>query len=344
MMFRIFVLLCLPMPVLAADFPKPTVPDEPVRKAYSAERAANYLDGASLEWTERYQCATCHTNVPYMLARPHIRGGDAQPMKEIRSFLEESVDSWDTKPPRADYNVLATAFALAGNDAATTGKLHPKTRKALDRIWTLQKADGSWKWPDCDWPPLEHDQFYGVAFVAVAVAIAPEEYWKSPKAKEGLKKIRIYLTNNPPPDLHHQTTLLWASTVVPDLLTKDQQLATINSLRKLQKADGSWCLPSLGTYHRKDAEKTLNDPTGPGDGYATGFVMYVLLQHGVKPDDPQIVKALQWLKSNQRESGRWFTRSLKVDKRHFITNAGSAFAVLALHAAGEKLDAGTPQK
>ena len=49
-------------------------------------------------------------------------------------------------------NPIATAFALAGNDATTTGKLHPLTKVALDRVWTIQKPDGSWKWPDCAWP------------------------------------------------------------------------------------------------------------------------------------------------------------------------------------------------
>ena len=35
---------------------------------------------------------------------------------------------------------------------------------------------------------------------------------------------------------------------------------------------------------------------------------------------------------NQRESGRWFVRSLNTDKYHYITNAGTSFAVLALKA------------
>ena len=46
---------------------------------------------------------------------------------------------------------------------------------------------------------------------------------------------------------------------------------------------------------------------------------------------------VKWLKSNQRESGRWFTRSLNNDKAHYITNAGTAFCVLALNEAGEKV-------
>ena len=42
--------------------------------------------------------------------------------------------------PRWDTEVVATASALAIHDAATTGTLHPTTRKALDRMWTLAEA------------------------------------------------------------------------------------------------------------------------------------------------------------------------------------------------------------
>jgi hypothetical protein len=51
--------------------------------------------------------------------------------------------------------------------------------------------------------------------------------------------------------------------------------------------------------------------------------------HQVYHADP-IAGLIAWLKANQRASGRWFTRSLKKDSRHFITHAGTAFAVMAL--------------
>ena len=45
-----------------------------------------------------------------------------------------------------------------------------------------------------------------------------------------------------------------------------------------------------------------------------------------------IQKGVNCLRANQRESGRWFVRSLNTDKFHYITNAGTSFAVLALKA------------
>ncbi len=70
----------------------------------------------------------------------------------------------------------------------------------------------------------------------------------------------------------------------------------------------------------------------PSDGYGTGFVVFVLRQAGIKPADESIRRGVQWLRSNQRESGRWFTRSLNTDRTNLITNAGTSFAVLALEA------------
>jgi squalene-hopene/tetraprenyl-beta-curcumene cyclase len=316
--------------------PAPTKPDEPMATMFSAVKAAAYVDGVGLAWTRDRKCATCHTNVPYMLARPKVSGGDLAPMREVREFLEATVKKWEKEKPRTDYEVVATAFALAGNDAATTGKLHPLTKTALDKMWTIQKADGSWNWPDCDWPPLEHDQFYGVAFVTVALALAPDRYAETPAATEGLKKLRAYLKTNAATELHHRATLLWASSKIDGLLSEDEKKSIVAELRKLQLSDGGWNLPTLGPYPMHRDKKTRN-PMDVSDGYATGFVTFVLRQAGVPADDPALKKAVEWLQKNQRESGRWFTQSLGGSKAHYITNAGSSFAILALDACGVKL-------
>jgi len=55
----------------------------------------------------------------------------------------------------------------------------------------------------------------------------------------------------------------------------------------------------------------------------------------VPAEDPRIRKGIAWLKTHQRASGRWFTRSMKKDNRHFITHSGTAYAILALVACGE---------
>ena len=314
--------------------PKPTKPDEPLAKAWSPGKAAEYLDGVGVNWTRDRQCVTCHTNMPYMMARPLLKGAPSEGWKEVRQFLEDDVAKWNAGgKPRGDAYVVATATALVFSDNATTGKLHAKTRDALDRMWAVQRKTGEWAWIKCDWPPLEHDDYYGAVLAAVTTGVAPEKYAETEKAKEGIAKLKAYFEKMPPPDLHHKAMLLWASSKIDGLMSANDRTATIAELKKLQRVDGGWCLPSLGKYARRD--KTANDTAAPSDGYATGLVVYILRQSGVAADDPVIHFGVKWLKKNQRESGRWFTRSLNNDKAHYIANAGSAFAVMALDACGE---------
>jgi squalene-hopene/tetraprenyl-beta-curcumene cyclase len=312
--------------------PAPTKSDEPTAKTLSLAKAGEYLDGVGVNWTRERQCITCHTNMPYLLARPFIEGDTG--WKEVRGFLEADVAKWEAGgKPRGDAYVVATAFALVFNDAQTTGKLHPRTAAALERMWAVQKANGGWNWLKCDWPPMEHDDYYGATLAALAAGLAPGDYAKSEKAKPGLDKLRAYLKKTPAPDHHHLTMLLWASTKVEGLMTAEERKAAIAGLLALQRPDGGWNLPSLGEYKRRDG--SANDSTAPSDGYATGLVVYVLRQAEVPATDAAIAKAVSWLKANQRESGRWFTRSLNNDKAHYVTNAGTAFAVMALAACGE---------
>ena len=137
---------------------------------------------------------------------------DAPAHREVRKFAEELVTKrWEENGPRWDAEVVATAAALAYNDAATTDKLHAVTRTALDRMWTVQRDDGGWNWLKCDWPPMESDDHYGASLAAVAVGVAPEKYAETKQAKAGIEKLKQYLKANPPPTMHHKAMLLWAA-------------------------------------------------------------------------------------------------------------------------------------
>ena len=308
-------------------------PDEPLAKSFSSLQAARALDHATLYWQKKHGCGTCHTNFAYLMARPALNS--IQPTApEVRPFFEDMVTRrWKEKGPRWDAEVVAAAVTLSLNDRQTTGKLHPVTRQALDKMCSLQKEDGGWDWLKCGWPPMESDDHYGVTFAAVGLGSAPGDYAHTPTGKTALEGIRKYLTANRAPSLHHRAMVLWASTIVGGLLDHDARQPILAELFEKQRPDGGWAIAGLfedwSDHRRKDDEP---QDTKNSDGYATGFVIYVARQVGVPADDLRLVRGIQWLKKNQRSSGRWFTPSPTKDSKHFISNAGTAFAALALRA------------
>src|SRR5262249_4794304 len=152
------------------------------------------LDSVSAKWTAGRKCGTCHTNVPHLLAAAKLGRKPTQQETFVRKFFEDRVTNWDRgqkgDKPRWDTEVVVTGVTLAMHDAGTSGKLHPTTKAALDRMWTLQQKNGAWNWLKCKWPPLEHDDYYGAVFAAVGVGHAPGDYAKGDSAKEGLAKLK----------------------------------------------------------------------------------------------------------------------------------------------------------
>jgi squalene-hopene/tetraprenyl-beta-curcumene cyclase len=310
--------------------PAPTVnkPDETIAKEYSLDKATHFLDVASLDWTKSRKCFTCHTNYSYLMARPEI--GKAQAHQDVRTALETLVEkTWPGNGPRWDAEVVMAAATLAINDAKTTGKLHPTTQKALDRMWTVQKEDGGFRWLTCGWPPFESDDHYGVTIALIGLGMAPGDYTQTEAAQKGIAGLKRYLADNPSPTLHHEAMVLWASKYVDGLLSKEEQQKTVDKILAKQKKNGGWALASLGDWKRADEKE---QDTETSDGYATGFLVFVLRQSGVAREHASLTNGISWLKSNQRESGRWHTRSLNRDNHHFISHAGTAFAIMALKA------------
>ena len=142
----------------------------------------------------------------------------------IRGWRDPDPD-WGDKP-RWDTEVIITGVALAFHDAQTTGKLHPMTRKALDRMWALPMKSGTWNWIKCNWPPMEHDDYFGAVFAAVGLGAAPEGYTAGESARAGLEKLTGYLKKTPAPSLHHRAWLLWASVGLEGLLSKQERQKT----------------------------------------------------------------------------------------------------------------------
>lgn len=110
----------------------PNRPDEPLAREFSLGKAVRFLDAASLAWQRERKCFACHTDYAYLLARPAV-SHRAPAHARIRAAAEHLATHPRTTHYRATEAVMV-ASVLARNDAATTGKLHPATRVALDRM------------------------------------------------------------------------------------------------------------------------------------------------------------------------------------------------------------------
>ena len=305
-------------------------PDEPIRDEFSIDAAVRFLDAAALTWQKERKCFACHSDYAFFVTRPLV-GWKVPAHEQLRSKLEHRAEH----PRDVKYRVteaVMVASMLAQNDALTTGKLHPTTRKALDRMWTMQREDGGFDWMKYNQPPSEIDDHYGVTIAAIGVGVAPDDYAETPAAKAGLDRIHEYFKSNPPANLHHRAMKLLASLDVDGIMTEPERQQVVEVLFALQKPDGGWGVVTMGNWERSDGKPRDMESS---DGYGTGFAIYVLRQAGVLVDEPRIQKGIAWLKTHQRASGRWFTRSMWKDSKHYITHAGTAYAILALAACDE---------
>ena len=346
--------------------------EQPERKAanhWDQRAAAAYLDqraGWWMEWPKAARdhetfCVSCHTAVPYALSRPALRPGlaEAAPSANERRLLNnvtKRVRLWKEVAPfytdadRGAYKTVESrgtesvlnALILASNDAHS-GRLSNDTRTALDNMWAEQQTAGdkagAWLWLRFANEPWEADDsdFYGATLAAVAAGTAPENYHARPEIENKINMLREYLNREYPAQTTiNRVALLWASARLPGLLNPEQQAAIINEMRSKQQSDGGWSLSSLaGAWKRADGTPQETK----SDGYATGFITFVLQQAGIPREDAQLQHGLAWLAANQNKTeGFWLSYSLNKNQAHhlspgtarFMNDAATAYAVLAL--------------
>jgi len=317
-------------------------------------------------------CISCHTAVPYALSRPALRAalGEQGPSANERSLLasvtkrvrlwkevepfysDEKRGAYKTSESRGTEAVL-NALVLASHDAQSgpngpngpSGKLSADARTALDNMWALQQttgdAKGAWPWLRFHNEPWEADdsQFYGAALAAIAVGTAPENYLAAPEIQNNLALLRDYLNRECDREtLINRVVLLWAAAKVPGLLAPAQQKSIMDEALSRQQPDGGWSLGLLvGTWKRADGTPL----EVKSDGYATGLIVLALEQSGLPRGNVHLQQGLAWLAGNQSPAeGRWLGYSLNkqhdlsTETGHFMSDAATAYAVLALTKAG----------
>ncbi|HEY6445215.1 MAG TPA: hypothetical protein VIY53_02050 [Acidobacteriaceae bacterium] len=335
------------------------------RATWSPSAAAQFLDQREAWWQSwppahedhSTLCISCHTVVPYALARPELRQQPGEPRataeeQVMLASVEKRVTDWPSMIPfysdakdgpgktaqsHATEAVL-NAIILASYDA-NHGHLRPVTRRAFDEVWALQLPSGQnaggWPWQDFHLAPWESaDSGYsGAAMLAIALEHAPDDYAADPAVAPHVQRLAVYLQRlYPTQPLMSQLYVLWASASIPDLLTEPQRTSLLQRIKDLQQPDGGWTLFSLD---REDSWAALASST-QSDGCATGLVALALEQSGTDPHAAILQRGLNWLAHHQTTDGSWRAislnkrRNLRTDIGLFMTDAATGYAVMAL--------------
>jgi len=336
--------------------------DAPV---WNPRAAAGYLDQRA-EWWTTWQgaqrdhetfCVSCHTAAPYAVARPALRRmlGESAPSgaearlaanvakrvrmwREVEPFYPDQTRGVPKTSESRGTESILNALVLASRDAAS-GSLSDDARRAFDNMWALQMktgdSTGAWTWLNFHYEPWEAERspYFGATLAAVAIGLAPGGYASSADIQDRLKPLRAYLQKGVDTQhLFNRINALWASTMIPELLTAEQQRSIVEAIRRAQQDNGGWTMSRLADWKRVD-----NTPLdGESDGYATGLATFALQAAGVPRDDGAVRRGLAWLTAHQQPGGFWYTASLnkqrdpQSDAGKFMSDAGTAYAVLAL--------------
>ncbi len=337
-----------------------------VAQEWDSRAAAAYLDARQTWWSawtnaardHQTACVSCHTALPYALARPSLRAAlreSERPSAErklvddvvkrvlmwrdVEPFYPDQINGLPKTSESRGTEAVLNALVLATRDAAA-GTPSDDARTAFDNLWALQfrrgKPAGSWAWLDFHLQPWETEDaaYFGAALAAVAVGAEPGGYASRPDIQDRVRALRTFLRENSgAQSLFNRTVLLWASSSLPELLTTDERRAIVDSLFARQNADGGWALGKLGEW--KPSDGTSVDTVS--DGYATGLAAYALQRAGWRPSEPRVAAALAWLVHHQdAATGKWTATSLNrrrdpaTPAASFMSDAATGFAVLAL--------------
>ncbi len=331
--------------LLAATFSLSVTPIARDAENWNPALAAAYLDARQEAWfawpraaSPDGPCMSCHTGMPYLLARPALRKllHESAPTK-YETGLRHRLDARAGVEPVDALQRTNTIFeAMFVTDADTQ-------RKAFDQLWTLQKTDGplkgAWQWFAADLDPWETPLQvpYGAALGALAIGSAPASIRNTPAAQAGIRSLVAYLNDGlPSRPLHARLAMLWASTKLPQVMDDDVRKATIDEILAKQQPDGGWTLESLGPWTEHPAAPPSLTPAA-SHPYATALTAYVLGIAGGKRARTQTDRALVWLRQHQdRQTGAWPAVSMNKTypagsmEEKFLQDAATAFAVLAL--------------
>lgn len=323
--------------------------DEAKLQSFNQEAAVKYLDDGAVAWVRTYGCITCHTSGNYMAERPGLTAMLGPPQDEVfKNFVEAVyIESAD----KGDFWFVWRALGLAEWDKHVSGKLSSHTEKALREMFARQQEGGNWGIAERRIQiPHVISEFELSVQAARAMAAAPGwlENLADKDLRQRVERLKSYFRAYEPRNDYELALFLRIDTLLPGVVSPEQRRQSLSMLRGRQQDDGGWSTRRMSDDtdwsvvvdpRLVDTLLSKSDAAHPGsDAYMTAFAIVLLREAGVPAADEQIQRGIAWLKSNQRQSGRWWVESLTFpgdNRRHFTTYIATAQALRAFDLCGE---------
>ena len=286
--------------------------------------AERYLDARMDEWWAKAKplktgggeakCLSCHTAVPYALARPALRVVYSRTTGErtllaptaheqrLLDTVRQRVANVATEQPYYDHTeakkvesrgveAVLNALVLTRYDTFnSSGTGDDATRQAIARLWEVQRPDGAWDWLNFGLEPYEANDavFHGATLAALAAGSeSGMAASRDAAGQAGVERLRGYLrTNVGSQRLFNRAWALLAASRLPEALSPEQAAAILRDLTAAQRPDGGWAIADLGPWRWTRTESPFAPPGtidqslhGVSDGYATGLVVYAVREY-----------------------------------------------------------------
>jgi hypothetical protein len=238
------------------------------------------------------------------------------------------------------------SLGLAEWDRHHGSETSEATARSLQDMFARQSPNGAFvSHGEVEVPHITTD-FELTLQAARAIVAAPNWLEKADADLfQQVEKMKAWLRTAPPSNDFDRVLRLQLWSYFPDLVSPEERDEGLAILTAKQHPDGGWStreMSPLDAWHFevsdyvRDLITSLPDASSPeSDPYMTSLAIVLMRQSEVPVSDSRIQRGLDWLKKEQRVSGRWWMHSLYRGNYHYITYIATAQAIKALDLCGE---------
>lgn len=327
----------------------------------SLQAAAKYLEDGALAWAQGRACVNCHTTGPYLADRTEWMAQFGPPNAAVVASFAAAVPSQVSAVEAVEksghsyypgtFSAVWRSLGLAQVDRYVAGTTTELTDRSLRDMFARQSPSGAFvSHGEVEIPHITTD-FELSLQAARAITAAPgwlsglEQSTTNAELLHQIALFKQWLRTAPPQNDFDRVLRLQLISYFPELVTHEQREQALNLLTARQHNDGGWSIRDMSRledWHFEISPKVrelvegLPDAAEPdSDPYMTALAIVLMRQADVSTSDPRIQRGLDWLKREQRVSGRWWMHSLYRGNYHYITYIATVEALKAFQLCGE---------